>query len=366
MSINKQIGGKLMMKCIFFLGAGASAPFSIRTMTEMVADFEAKTKEPHYGLGYVVQEIKNRLRNYKSFDIEALITVLQDIVNYHNVAEAIFNHPSLHFYTPNDYQTFASSVQNLGQKYHNEAEQILGDIKNFIAESCNFTDTPFELYTELFSKGIKYDFNYEQELKSRRKDIDNCLFTTNYDLVLEAYCNHLGLNYENGETRGGVLDLDISNERLYQSGYRVHQIYKLHGSINWYVDEHSSMRWISEPVTTGKRTSLGHKVAKELLLYPALFKYTFREPFYTMFHHLKDCLLRGQVCYIVGYSFRDDDILGIFCDAMVKNKNLHLVLIDPVAKVIKDERFSEYADRVQCISEPFTMNAVKQLEEIKV
>lgn len=307
-------------------------------------------------MGYVVQEIKSRLRNYKSFDIEALITVLQDIVNYTNVAEAIFNHPSLHFYTPNDYQTFASSVQSLGQKYYNEAKQILGDVKNFIAESCNFTDTPFELYTELFSKGIKYDFNYEQELKSLRKDIDNCIFTTNYDLVLEAYCNHLGLNYENGETHGGVLDIDTNNGRLYQSGYRVHQIYKLHGS----------MRWISEPVTTGKRTALGHKVAKELLLYPAILKYTFREPFYTMFHHLKDCLLQGQVCHIVGYSFRDDDILGIFHDAMAKNQNLHLVLIDSVAKVIKDERFSEYADRVQCISEPFTMNAVEQLKEIKV
>ena len=294
------------------------------------------------------------------------MTVLQDIVNYPNVAEAIFNDPSLHFYTPNDFQTFASSVQSLGQRYCNEAKQILEDLKTFIAESCNFMDTPFELYTELFGKGIKYDFNYEQELKSQRRDIENCIFTTNYDLVLEAYCNHLRLDYENGETHGGILDIDNSNARLYQSGYRVHQIHKLHGSINWYVDEKGFMRWISEPVTTGKRTSLGHKVAKELLLYPATFKYTFREPFYTMFHHLKDCLLEGRVCYVVGYSFRDDDILGIFHDALAKNQNLHLVLIDPVANVIKDERFSEFVDKIQCISEPFNMNAVEQLKEIKV
>ena len=85
-----------------------------------------------------------------------------------------------------------------------------------------------------------------------------------------------------------------------------------------------------------------------------------------MFHHLKGCLLKGQVCYVVGYSFRDDDILGIFHDALVKNQNLHLVLIDPIATTIRDERFSDFVDRVQCISEPFTMNAVEQLKDIKV
>ena len=354
------------MKSLFFLGAGASVPFGIPTMTKMVSDFEERTRKPNYGLGYVVQEIKNRLRNYKSFDIEALITVLQDIVDYPNIADSIFNHPSLHFYTPNDYQTFASSVQSFGQKYHNEAKQILGDVKLFLTESCNFTNTPFELYKELFSEGIKYDFNYKQELAEHRKDIYNCIFTTNYDLVLEAYCTHEGLQYENGEIHGGVLDIASSNQSLFESGYNVHQIFKLHGSINWYTDDRGCMRWISEPVITGKTTALGHKVERELLLYPAIFKYTFREPFYTMFHHLKDRLIKSSFCFIVGYSFRDDDILGIFQDAMMKNLNLHLVLIDPSAEMIKDTRFSKYKDRVQCISEPFNMTAIEQLKRIKV
>jgi hypothetical protein len=356
----------MIMNCIFFLGAGASVPFGVRTMTEMVTDFEAKTKEPGYALGYVIQEIKSRLRNYKSFDIEALLTVLQDIVNYSNVGEAIYHHPSLHFYSPIEYEAFTTSVQTLGKKYCNEAKQILNDVKNFIVESCNFKDTPFELYKELFSKGMKADFNYGQELQSGRKNIMNCIFTTNYDLVLEAYCNHLRLDYENGEIHGGLLDIDNTNKRLYEYAYNIHQIYKLHGSINWYVDEHDSLRWISEPVMTGKRTSLGHKVIKELLLYPVVSKYTYREPFYTMFHHLKECLLKVQVCYIVGYSFKDDDISGIYQDAMAKNNNLHLVLIDPVAKIIKDEKFSSYEDRVMCISDLFTIKAIEQLKDINV
>lgn len=354
-----------MPNTIFFIGAGASVPFGIPTMTEMVANFEEKTKEPHYGLGYVVQAIKNNLRDYKSFDIEALITVLQDIINYDTVSEAIFNHPSLHFYTYSGYKNFAASVQTLGKQYHNEAKQILGDIKDFIVESCNIKKKPFEIYKELFLSGLgRYDFNYEQEIQTRRSDIDVCIFTTNYDRVLEAYCSNSGLDYEIGETHR-LLSIDSSNQNLYGHSFRAHRIYKLHGSINWYIDEHDVMRWISEPVREGKTTSLGHKVEKELLLYPAVAKYTFREPFYTMFHYLKKYLVECKVCCVVGYSFRDEDILGLFHDAMMINKRLNIVLIDKNAETIRRKNFDKYVDRVHPVSGIFSVDTAGQLRSIE-
>lgn len=353
-----------MPQAIFFIGAGASVPFGIPTMTELVANFEAKTKDPHYGLGYVIQAIKNNLRDYKPFDIEALITVLQDIIDYDTVSEAIFNHPSLHFYTPNGYPNLDSSVQTLGKRYHNEAKQILGDVKDFIAESCSIKQTPFEIYTELFSSGlVRYGFGYEGEIKSRT-DVENCIFTTNYDLVLEAYCDNLGLDYETGEMRN-VLSIDSSNQKLYGHSFLAHRIYKLHGSINWYIDEHGVMRWISEPVKAGKTTSLGHKVAQELLLYPAVAKYTFREPFYTMFHHLKKCLVDCKMCYVVGYSFRDEDILGLFHDAMMRNKRLNIVIIDPNAEEIRREKFNKYTDKVHPVSGLFSTLTAIELRSIE-
>jgi hypothetical protein len=354
-----------MLKCVFFLGAGASVPFGIPTMTEMVANFEVKTNEPNYGLGYVVQEIKNRLKDYRSFDIEALITVLQDIINYDTVAETIFDRPSLYFYTPTEYRTFVSSVRSLGNRYQNEAKQMLADVKNFVIESCSFKDSPFEIYTELFSRGHeKYGWDYGQKIRlGRTKGIENIIFTTNYDLVLEAYCSHLGLTYENGEKHGGILSLRSDNVELYSVGMNLHQICKLHGSINWYTDEHGTMRWSSEPVKTGKTTSLGHKVEKELLIYPAFTKYTFREPFYTMFHQLRYYLVTCNRCYIVGYSFRDEDILGLFHDAMMVNKSLLLTIIDPMAETIARDKFALYEGRISCISEAFSVKAAEKLSK---
>ncbi|GAG14308.1 unnamed protein product [marine sediment metagenome] len=66
-------------------------------------------------------------------------------------------------------------------------------------------------------------------------------------------------------------------------------------------------------------------------------------------------------CYVVGYSFRDEDILGLFQDAMMMNRQLYLILIDPMAETIAQEKFSEYGERVYRISEAFTEEATRKI-----
>jgi len=352
------------VNCIFFIGAGGSVPFGVPTMTEMVHGFEKWMAETHYGLKYVVDEIKNKLSDYKWYDIEALITVLQDIVNLKRTSAVLYNHPSLHFFTPVSSKTFVESIYTLGKRYHNEAIQILGDLKNFIVDRCEVKHHPFELYKELFSRCLqRYDFNYENELINAKKtQIGNEIFTTNYDLVLEAYCSNYNLDWEVGEKQG-KLDISNSNNHLY--GGAVHCVYKLHGSVNWYIDGNGNLRASSEPVKIGTMTSLGHKVVSELLVYPAFAKYTFREPFYSMFHHLKNRLCHCRMCCVVGYSFRDEDILGLFHDAMNINKLMYLVIIDPNADTIKNEIFPEHGDRVHPISQGFSLEAIKSIDDVK-
>ncbi len=353
-----------MLKSIFFIGAGGSVPFGVPTMTKMVQDFETWMVESHYGLKYVVDEIKNKLSDYKWYDIEALITVLRDIINFEQTSAVIYNHPSLHFFTPVSSKTFIESISTLGERYHKEAIQILGDLQTFIVEECRIQQTPFELYRELFSRCLqRYDFDYGNDLRIAKKSrIRNEIFTTNYDLVMEAYCSHYDLEWEVGEKQG-KLDIISKNNDLY--GVGAHSIFKLHGSVNWYVDENGNMRSSSEPVKIGTITSLGHKVYKELLVYPAFAKYTYREPFYTMFHYLKQCLSTCKMCCVVGYSFRDEDILGLFNDAMVINKLLYLVIIDSNADTIKTEIFPEYGDRIHPISQEFSMEAIKSIDDIE-
>lgn len=351
-----------MLNTIFFIGAGGSVPFGIPTMTDMVRGFEKWMQDSHYGLKYLVDDIKNKLSDYKVYDIEALITVLQDIINYEQKSLMLYNHPSLHYFTPISTTAFVESINRLGKQYRNEATQILGDLKNYILEACWIKQQPFELYKELFSRCIiRYDFNYQDKITKQETNIINEIFTTNYDMVLEAYCSNYGIDWEVGE-KLGKLDVSRSNINLYEGGK--HKIFKLHGSINWYIDEKEYLRASSEPVKSGTSTSLGHKVGQELLVYPAHAKYTFREPFYTMFHHLKKCLSECKMCCVVGYSFRDEDITGLFHDAMAINKSLYLVLIDPNANSIKNDVFSRYIERVHPISQGFDLDAINGIGEI--
>ena len=123
------------------------------------------------------------------------------------------------------------------------------------------------------------------------------------------------------------------------------------------------MRWQTQPAQSGSQTLLGDEVLSELLIYPAREKYTFREPFYTMFHHLKDCLQLSERCYVIGYSFRDEDILGLFQDAMDLNHRLRLCLIDPQADAIVRTKFFGYSPRIDKVPSKFSTECVGSLPQ---
>ena len=71
------------------------------------------------------------------------------------------------------------------------------------------------------------------------------------------------------------------------------------------------------------------------------------------------------MCCVVGYSFRDEDILGLFHDAMSINSEMYLVVIDPNADNIQNEIFPEYKDKVYPISQGFSIEAIKLIDDIK-
>jgi len=358
-----------MSEFVVFVGAGASKPFGIPTMTEMTEDFEKELKKSSLPGITLFDEIKRRLKDYQYFDIESLITVLQNIANVDKLSP-VLNNPSVHYFLSNRPGGIAIAIQQsekqITEPHHNEAEELLKQVKLFIADSCEMKEKPFEIYTELFDYANKNHgiSNFKDVINSRDFTIPNHkVFTTNYDLVLEGYClNKRFPEWECGRLKTGELKIaEKDNQMLYSSDRNIFQIYKLHGSVNWYVDEQGYMSWLSGAAQAGQTTLAGQKIEKQLLIYPASEKYTFREPFYDMFHHLKKCLLRCKGCYVVGYSFRDDDILGLFHDAMELNGDLQLYLIDRNAQNIVEGKFKNFPGRIKTISKEFSIEAVSEL-----
>jgi len=358
-----------MSEFVVFVGAGASKPFGILTMTEMTEGFEKELKKSSLPGITLFDEIKRRLKEYQYFDIESLITVLQSIVDIDKLSSTVLNNPRLHYF-------FAErAVGGIGGTITDEkrraegdragAEELLKHVRQFIVDSCKMQEKPFELYDELFdyaNKNHRPTFKFKDVTSRRGFTIPNHqVFTTNYDLVLEGYCQYKEFpEWTFGQLPTGQLNI-VDNLPLYSSDRTIFQIYKLHGSVNWYLNERGVMSWLSGAAQAGQSTLAGQKIAKELLIYPAFEKYTFREPFYNMFHHLKKRLLRCQGCYVVGYSFRDDDILGLFHDAMELNGDLQLYLIDRKAQNIVEEKFKSFLDRIKTIPKEFSIEAVSEL-----
>jgi hypothetical protein len=362
---------------IVFIGAGASDPFGIPTMTQMARDFKIVLSDesriaPSSDSYELYEIIESRLQDYQWFDIEALITVLQDIIHSDQNSFDFLNNPSIHFFLSGESEGLTSALKRSElqvNKYRHSAEQLLKEVRQFIVEVCVPKTEAFYIYDELFEQIIrKQGYAYMNMLDQKRRDINCEIFTTNYDMVLETYCDragHDGLARESGEVKELLLKLDSGNKQLYNAAEPAFKIYKLHGSINWYEDERGRLRWQSDPVSVGSLTMLGHQIMKEILIYPAYSKYTFREPFYTMFHHLKSRLLECEVCYVVGYSFRDEDVLGLFKDSMNLNRELRICLIDIAAEEIAKEKFGEFDNRILGIPDSFIKGALGQIASMK-
>lgn len=357
-----------MSNFVVFLGAGASAPFGISTMTQMATDLELNLKERLSPQLRLYQDIKYNLRYYRDFDIEALMTVLQGIIDINKIGYEVLNQPLVHYFSSwgLSFEKMLQMNMDTANRNRSSAEELLKEMKGFIAECCSIKKTSFEIYHEFFQQVMlqnHVDFSASIQNSAPPHHIKCLIFTTNYDQVLEAYCRRMKLVYECGQLATELLDISLGNKRLYSDENLFH-IYKLHGSINWYEDQDKNMRWLTQAAQSGRSTPMGDLITKELLIYPVQQKYTFREPFYSMFHKLKEELTMCKNCYVVGYSFRDDDILGLFHDAMSLNKNLKVFIMDPNANTIVTDKFSNFSNRIKLLPREFTIDSVREMSTV--
>jgi hypothetical protein len=73
------------------------------------------------------------------------------------------------------------------------------------------------------------------------------------------------------------------------------------------------------------------------MIYPATRKVAITEPFFTCYDYLGKCLSNAEFCLVVGYSFRDYDVLMRFRAAAISNEKLRIAILDPNAGEICDE-----------------------------
>lgn len=189
------------------------------------------------------------------------------------------------------------------------------------------------------------------------KPID--VFSVNYDTCIEMLCLKHKLTYTDG------FEL-YWNPELFEKERDI-KLFKLHGSIMWYSTDYGN--YVKLPLKMdGKKNDISlitEETAEPFIMYPMGRKLDYLEPVGYLINKLQNSLKskNTELCIVVGYSFRDDDIKRIFFESAKENENLTIILIDPNAgktfnKILRyrdNEKSIEspIADRVICFNYPF-------------
>ena len=139
------------------------------------------------------------------------------------------------------------------------------------------------------------------------------LFTTNYDLSLEQALEERLVPYFDGFVGSDSAFLDLDSMSEDDLPPRWARLWKIHGSINW---------WMTNKQTI--RRSRDRVEGEQLLIYPSHLKYdqSRQMPYYAMLDRLR-VFLRSDQCILVtcGYSFGDEHINAVIGQGLSGNSN---------------------------------------------
>jgi hypothetical protein len=214
------------------------------------------------------------------------------------------------------------------------AATLIGEINAVVYDLYNYEPTADDL---------KDNWLYLLDKLSRAKSPFN-IFTTNYDLVIEAAASMRGrppLDEFAGWTGNVSKRLDIDRWKSPKSKGPI--LTKLHGSINWKFGKDNIQ--VGDPVYTGD-----HK--KQAIIYPG-FKGQSDSSFFLPLHSfLGDCFESADVLVFIGFAFRDEYINELIADRVRPGAAVYV--INPAEGI----RFPVRRLRAKMIRDGFNRNVI--------
>jgi len=260
--------------------------------------------------------------------------------------------------------------QLLASAHNDDLERILGDLEMVLSlprlgtiqfeaeaeESPEFSETPITV-TQAETATLRSLIRHQIIREYRTIDRDavrstyeplfdlifqyvnpaqHCLpiFTTNYDLAIELFCETSLGKYN--LTEG--LDMDpisktaswsrgeFDRYSLWENHLNLVQ-FKLHGSVDWIRNEKSG-RVVRAPAMYD---ALDSDEFQNAIIYPTGDKAANREPYFSGYEYFSRCCEQATALLVIGYSFRDYKTLTRLAGAHGRNERLKIVLVAPNA-----------------------------------
>jgi hypothetical protein len=298
---------------ILFLGAGASVPLGKPVMQQFVARLAGEITPANEA------SLLSVLISARGHDMELILGDLETFLSLHYVSSFILDGENL----PNC------------EVNRNDAASLRSLIRHSIIREYRVIDTKkvVEVYKPLFDI-----------IFSHVNSESYCLpiFTTNYDLTIESFCEKEYSEYDLVDGMEEMLREVFWNPNEFEN-FRIQPqkrnivLFKLHGSVNW-------MRLTSNGKIVQSLPMYDVVDSDEYqntIIYPAGNKVATLDPYLTGYHYFSRCCEHAKLIIAIGYSFRDYDTLAGLLKARQVNEDLKLILLSPngydVLNTIPDE-----------------------------
>jgi len=317
------------MTTLIFFGAGASKPFGIPTMQEMVNEFETKLEE-HTDEFRLYHKIKDELakKNIGSqIDIESILSVIKGIASdtkQANFDDYVFYYIRSNCPGSNPDVGFSSGDVDLAKKLQRKLQEYVKDVCKIQMSREEMQAAYKNSYLPLF-KHIPSET--KEKLGGVGLDIRWKAYTTNYDDVFEKFWNGLKRPTDHFKRIGESDRYLFDNGDL---GGKYTTFAKLHGSLNWAKQENDGS--IVRNESDGFEL---HETEGSIMLFPIQHKDLYLHPWFTLFGDLKHGLSGSDMLYAIGYAFNDEFIRNAFVESLKSKSSKRLTVINPDAEQIR-------------------------------
>ena len=291
------------VETVLFLGAGASVFAGMPTTKGLVDDVLRQVlHQEKWDSPTAASLARNLVRDHEDKDVEVLYQTIRDMKAAEELHRKAMKHKTdghRHPQWKREIRTISISSSDTVDK-KDETEDIDENIKALESLEAAIRNT---LLGRLMVRPDRirevvgqYDGLFEH--------VPRNIVTTNYDNVLETYCEQKRLNLVNGFKRSHLGDRRIwegESGGAWDVGENVLRLVKLHGSITWQKDDDGAVLEIGRP---GLRD-----MDRDIMVAPTLGKKDYGHGIFpALWDRFKDMLSKTELLVVAGFSFRDPRI----------------------------------------------------------
>ena len=299
-----------------FLGAGASVPYNYKTTLEMkehILEYASRISDPKERIF-----IEKLVNFHTCTDIEYVLDLVIKLEEFYQYVKK---------YEDNE------KIKEFFKEFPIQLQQ---DDNNFeIAEFYEFGIIIKKVRKKLEAE-IWEQYRWKDEyigkvlaifgnMYEKWKEFGLHIFTTNYDGVIEKYCERFDIVCERG-FKANKHGSNLFRNNFSSTAEKYLKFYKLHGSLDW--DKKEDGRIICYD-SDQKRSDKNN-----VLINPVLSPKTEEKshPFNKIIEQFREFMKdpKNEICIVIGFSFRDFE--DIFSEFLKRNGNLIIISEDGIAQ----------------------------------